>query len=135
MPLDAEPLAEAVRFAEAHETPWPRDLRAHIEGGHFERPPHNEILGPIRARGAPNGVVLHRGERIASWGDSRQVDFSFSVAKSYLSLLAGVAVTDGLIGDLDEVVRHTVDDGGFDGAHNGAIYLAASAATDLGMVG
>jgi CubicO group peptidase (beta-lactamase class C family) len=43
------------------------------------------------------------------------------VAKSYLSLLAGVAVTDGLIGDLDEAVRHTVDDGGFDGAHNGAI--------------
>jgi CubicO group peptidase (beta-lactamase class C family) len=121
MPLDAAPLAEAVRFAEAHETPWPRDLRGHIEGGHFERPPHNEILGPIRARGAPNGVVLHRGERIAAWGDSRQVDFSFSVAKSYLSLLAGVAVTDGLIGDLDEVVRRTVDDGGFDGAHNGAI--------------
>jgi CubicO group peptidase (beta-lactamase class C family) len=125
MPLDAAPLIDAVRFAEAHETPWPRDLRAHIEGGHFERPPHNEILGPIRARGAPNGVVLHRGEPIAAWGDTRQVDFSFSVAKSYLSLLAGVAVTDGLIGDLDEVMRRTVDDdgndGGFDGAHNGAI--------------
>ncbi len=121
MPLDAAPLVEAVRFAEAHETPWPRDLRAHIDGGYFERPPHNEILGPIRARGAPNGVVLHRGERIASWGDTRQVDFSFSVAKSYLSLLAGVAVADELIGDLDEVVRRTVDDGGFDGAHNGAI--------------
>jgi CubicO group peptidase (beta-lactamase class C family) len=121
MPLDAAPLTEAVRFAEAHETPWPRDLRAHIEGGHFERPPHNEILGPIRARGTPNGLVLHRGESIASWGDPRQIDFSFSVAKSYLSLLAGVAVADGLIGDLDEPVRRTVDDGGFDGAHNGAI--------------
>ena len=121
MPLDAGPLAEAVHFAGAHETPWPHDLRAHIEGGYFEQPPHNEILGPIRARGAPNGVVLHRGERIASWGDTRQVDFTFSVAKSYLSLLAGVAMADGLIGDLDEPVRSTVDDGGFDGPHNGAI--------------
>jgi CubicO group peptidase (beta-lactamase class C family) len=121
MPLDAVPLIDAVRFAETHETPWPRDLRAHIEGGFFERPPHNEILGPIRQRGAPNGLILHRGERIASWGDPRQVDFSFSMAKSYLSLLAGVAVADGLIGDLDEPVRRTVDDGGFDGAHNGAI--------------
>ena len=59
--------------------------------------------------------------RIASWGDTRQIDFTFSVAKSYLSLLAGVAVADGLIGDLDEPVRRTVDDGGFDGPHNGAI--------------
>ncbi len=121
MTLAVAPLAEAERFAEAHETPWPRDLRAHIEGGHFERPPHNEILGPIRPRGAPNGLILHRGERIAAWGDTRQVDFSFSVAKSYLSLLAGIAVTDGLIGDLDEPVQRTVDDGGFDVEHNSAI--------------
>jgi CubicO group peptidase (beta-lactamase class C family) len=121
MDLAAAPFAEAMRFAEAHETPWPRDLRAHIESGYFERPPHNEILGPIRARGVPSGLVLHRGERVASWGDTRQVDFTFSVAKSYLSLLAGLAVADGLIGDLDEAVRRTVDDGGFDLPHNGAI--------------
>lgn len=121
MPLDATPMAEAVRFALAHETPWPRDLRAHIESGYFERAPDNEILGPIRPRGAPNGLVLRRGERIASWGDTRQVDFTFSVAKSYLSLLAGVAVADGLITDLDARVHDTVDDGGFDGPHNGAI--------------
>lgn len=121
MPLDAVPLADAVRFAEAHETPWPRDLRAHIESGYFEPAPANDILGPIRPRGAPNGLVLHRGQRVAAWGDTQQVDFTFSVAKSYLSLLAGVAMADGLIGDLDEPVRHTVDDGGFDGAHNGAI--------------
>ena len=77
----------------------------HIEGGFFEPPPHNEILGPIRARGAPNGLILRRGELVASWGDTRQVDFTFSVAKSYLSLLAGIAVADGLIADLDEPVR------------------------------
>ena len=43
------------------------------------------------------------------------------MAKSYLSLLAGVAAADGLIGDLDEAVRRTVGDGDFDGPHNGAI--------------
>ena len=120
-PTEVGRFAEVRLFAEAHETPWPRDLRGHIESGFFERPPHNEILGPIRARGAPNGLVLRHGEAIASWGDTRQIDFTFSVAKSYLSLLAGVAVADGLIGDLDEKVRRTVDDGGFDGPHNGAI--------------
>jgi CubicO group peptidase (beta-lactamase class C family) len=57
----------------------------------------------------------------ARWGDTRQVDFTFSVAKSYLSLLAGVAVADGLIRDLDEPVARLVDDGGFSGPHNGAV--------------
>ncbi len=119
--FDAAMLDEAVRFAAAHETPWPRDLRAHIEAGFFEPPPFNEILGPIRARGAPNGLILRRGDMVASWGDTCQVDFTFSVAKSYLSLLAGLAVADGLIAQLDDMVASTIDDGGFDGPHNGAI--------------
>ena len=114
-------LDEAVRYAISHETPWPRDLRAHIEAGFLEPPPHNEILGPIRPRGGPNGLVMRGGEVVARWGDTRQVDFTFSVAKSYLSLLAGIAVADGLIREIDEPVAATVDDGGFEGAHNGAI--------------
>ena len=57
---------------------------------------------------APNGLVLRRGCKVASWGDTRQVDFTFSAAKSYLSLLAGIAVTDGLIAELDEPVGGTV---------------------------
>ena len=119
--FDAASLDEAVRFAAAHETPWPRDLRAHLEAGFFEPPPFNEILGPIRARGAPNGLILRHGKVAGSWGDTRQVDFTFSIAKSYLSVLAGIAVADGLIGELDDLVAACVDDGGFDGPHNGAI--------------
>ena len=102
--FDPVRLAAAVEFATAHETPWPRDLRAHLEAGHFEPPPDNRLLGPIRPRGAPNGVVLRQGSVVAEWGDPLQVDFTFSVAKSYLSLLAGVAWNDGLIPDLDEKV-------------------------------
>lgn len=112
---------EAARYAASHETPWPRDLRAHLESGFFEPPPFNEVLGPIRPRGAPNGLILHRGEMVARWGDTRQIDFTFSIAKSYLSLLAGVAFADGLLHDLDEPVARTVADGGFEGPHNAAI--------------
>jgi CubicO group peptidase (beta-lactamase class C family) len=36
-------------------------------------------------------------------------------------MLAGIAVMDGLIRDLDEPVGRTVHDGGFDGTHNSAI--------------
>jgi CubicO group peptidase (beta-lactamase class C family) len=114
-------LDEAERYALSHETPWPRDLRAHLESGYFEAPPFNEVLGPIRPRGGPNGLVMRGGAVIARWGDTRQVDFTFSVAKSYLGLLAGIAASDGLIRELDEPVRLTVPDGGFEGPHNGAI--------------
>ena len=113
--FDADRLAAAVAFAEEHETLWQRDLRAQLEAGSFEPPPHNEIIGPIRPRGSPNGLLLRHGKIVASWGDTRQVDMTFSVAKSYLSLLAGIAVADGLIADLDEPVGRTVDDGGFEG--------------------
>jgi CubicO group peptidase (beta-lactamase class C family) len=107
-------LQEAVDYAMAHETPWPHDLGAHLEAGFFEPPPHNEVLGPIRPRGGPNGLILRGGVEIAWWGDPRQVDFTFSAAKSYLSLLAGIAVADGLIAELDAPA-------GYNGAHNGAI--------------
>lgn len=114
-------LEEAARFAAENEVPWPYDLKLHLDGGYFEPPPDNEVLGPIRPRGPANGLVLRAGYKVVSWGDTDQVDFTFSAAKSYLSLLAGIAVMDGLIPDLDDPVRRLVDDGGFEGNHNGAI--------------
>ena len=111
----------AVAFALAHPSPWPLDIRAHIAGGFFEPPPDNAILGPVESRGPANGLILRHGRPVARWGDTRQVDMTFSVAKSYLALLAGIAVGDGLIPDLDAPVRALVEDGGFEGPHNGAI--------------
>jgi len=119
--FDADRLGAATAFALEHETPWPRDLRAHLEAGYFEAPPDNAILGPIAPRGGPNGILLRGGRMVASWGNTRQADYTFSVAKSYLSLCAGLAFDDGLIPDLDEPVGHLVHDGGFKGLHNGAI--------------
>jgi CubicO group peptidase (beta-lactamase class C family) len=119
--FDPGRLAEAVAYAERWETPWPRDLRAHLESGQFEPPPDNAILGPVAPRGGPNGLVLRHGRLAARWGDTRQVDMTFSVAKSYLALLAGIAVGDGLVPDLDARVAESVDDGGFEGPHNGAV--------------
>jgi CubicO group peptidase (beta-lactamase class C family) len=119
--LEARALEDAVAFSRAHETPWEHDLRAVIARGHFEEGPWSEIIGPTRPRGEPNGLVLRHGRIVARWGDTRRVDMTFSVAKSYLSILAGIAVADGLIADLEEPVGKSVRDGGFEGAHNGAI--------------
>lgn len=122
--LDAHKLADAVSFAEASETPWPRDIE---KDGRIpsltdlEAPPWNEILGPIRPRGGPSGLIIKGGKIAAEWGEPDRPDMTFSIAKSYLSILTGVAVTDGLIGDLDEPIGDAVPGDLFAGAHNGAI--------------
>jgi CubicO group peptidase (beta-lactamase class C family) len=119
--FDPPSLAAATFFAAEHETPWGRDLAEVVERDFGEAPPWNEALGPVRPRGGPSGLVLHHGTIVAEWGDTAQIDLTFSVAKSYLSILAGLAFDRGLIRDVHEPVRRTVDDGGFDGPHNGAI--------------
>lgn len=119
--LDPDALARAVGLALAHESPWPRDIHAHLTAGFFEPPPDNAIIGPTRPRGGPNGLILRHGQPVARWGETRQVDMTFSVAKSYLALLAGLAVGDGLIPDLDAPVGALVTDGGFETAQNRAV--------------
>jgi hypothetical protein len=109
--FDPASLDDAVAFVRAQVSPFPSDLNAHLESGYFESPPDNAIIGPIRARGPANGLLLHRGRWLADWGDTRQVDPTFSVAKSYLNLLAGIAHGDGLIADLDAPVAALVQDG------------------------
>jgi CubicO group peptidase (beta-lactamase class C family) len=46
---------------------------------------------------------------------------TFSVTKSYLSTLAGLAVEKGLIKDIHDPVIDYVDDGGYDSPHNAKI--------------
>ncbi len=116
--IDAGRLAEATRFVEASETPWPRDLSKRLRDGEFEPPPYNEPLGPLFERGGAAGLVLRRGRVVAEWGDPKRADLTFSAAKSYLAILAGLAFDDGLLVDLDAAVGDSVDDGGFDSPQN-----------------
>ena len=119
--LDPEALAAAARYAGERETPWARDLALMVTSDFQERPPWNETLGPVRPRGGPNGLVLRGGQIAAEWGETTRVDMTFSVAKSYLAILAGLAWDRGLIRDPHEEVHRTVEDGGFDPPHNDAI--------------
>ncbi|MSP47955.1 MAG: class C beta-lactamase-related serine hydrolase [Alphaproteobacteria bacterium] len=116
--FDPAGLADAIAFHQANETPWPHDIDAHIKIGHFEPPPWNEIIGPTRERTGPNGIVLRGGRIVAEWGDTARADMTFSVTKSYLALVCGLAVDDGLISDIDRPVGEIVKDGGFDSAQN-----------------
>src|SRR5436305_14472847 len=95
--LDDAAVAAAARHSAERETQWSRDLRRMVESDFSEEPPWNEPLGPTRPRGGPNGLVLRHGRIVAEWGDTGRVDMTFSVAKSYLSMLAGLAWDRGLI--------------------------------------
>jgi len=114
-------LRAATDFALAHETPWPRDILAHLESGFFEGPPDNAVIGPTAPRGGPNGVIYQHGQRVAEWGDPTRADMTFSVAKSYLAILAGLAVQDGLLPDLDARVSDRVPHEAFATAQNSPI--------------
>ena len=55
---------------------------------------------------------------LAEWGDVARPDMTFSVAKSFLALLAGLAVGDGLIKDLDDKAGPSALDDGFASEQN-----------------
>jgi CubicO group peptidase (beta-lactamase class C family) len=124
--IDAERLQTAVGFASANDSPWPRSLH-HPDGRYVgivewnESGPWSDVVGPVAARGGPAGIVLKGGRIAAEWGDTARADMTFSVAKSYLAVLAGLAAADGLIASVDDPVGATVRGPWFEGAHNAAI--------------
>jgi CubicO group peptidase (beta-lactamase class C family) len=114
-------LADAIQFATTHEVAWPRDPAADPAawGVHHDDPaPYNRLRGPVHPRGGVSGVVLQKGRELAAWGEPDRADLTFSVAKTYLALLAGVAHADGLLPDVDEPVVARLPGIGFDSAHN-----------------
>jgi len=115
------PFSEIAAFALANEVPWARDPAAEPArfGVHLDDPPPwNRTRGPLHARGGVSGIVRQHGREVASWGEPRRADQTFSVAKTYLALLAGVAHGRGLIGDVNEPVVERLPGIGFDTTHN-----------------
>lgn len=66
-------------------------------------------------------MVIRGGYIVGEWGDLERVDMTFSVAKSYLSTVAGLALRDGLMNDLQRPVAQWVRDGRFESEHNRSI--------------
>src|SRR5215813_6464217 len=116
-------LKEAIGLAQAAESQWPHSMK--MPDGQFvmtydsgEKAPDNEVLGPVTPRGGHAGMVYRGGKLLAEWGDVTRPDMTFSVAKSYLALLAGLAVGDGLIKSLDDKAGDDALDDGFASEQN-----------------
>jgi len=110
-------LKKVIQFALENEYSGSRDLRIAILKG-FAKEPFHEILGPTKKRGGPAGMILKNGYLIASWGDIHRVDMTFSVTKSFLSTVAGLAYDHKLIASENDFVSKYIWDGTFKGKHN-----------------
>ncbi len=120
-------LANAISFAGRHEVDWSRDPAA--DGSNWgihkhDRPPWNRLLGPVHARGPVSGVIRQGNQELVSWGEPDRCDLTFSVAKTYLALLTGVALERGLIDDIHEPVLERIKRIGFESPQNSSVTWA-----------
>ncbi len=111
--MDAAKLKDAVEFMKAHETNSPkRDFSdQEINMGKL-------LASMPTERGGSNGLVIRRGYIVAEFGDTSRPDPTYSVAKSMLATIAGIALERGLIANLDSPVADVVKDGGYESPQN-----------------
>ncbi len=112
--MDPALLAEAVKFAESRESTREMDFsdQERIFGS---------LLGSVPTKRArTNGLVVYKGYVVAEFGDTTWVDPTYSVAKSMMATVAGIAVRDGKI-TVDDTVGKTVKDGGYDSPRNAEV--------------
>ena len=95
--LDKAKLDDAIAYAVAHENPNTKDLSVAIVNQFRSEAPFNTLIGPTQARAGSNGVIVRHGAVAAEWGDTSRADMTFSVTKTFLSTVAGVAFDRGSI--------------------------------------
>ena len=108
-------LQSAIEFIQSCETPWSTDTSPPWGIHEVDPPPYNRLYGPVHGRGPVSGVIFHKHHQLAQWGDVHKADLTFSVAKTYLALLAGVAFDRGLLTDVHEPVMAKCPGIGFEG--------------------
>ncbi|MDX1395297.1 MAG: serine hydrolase [Gemmatimonadota bacterium] len=106
--MDPAGIAAAVEHALATENTGNARDQEFAHQTSFAREPYGEGVGPFRVRGGPAGLIVKDGYIVAEWGDTRRVDMTYSVSKSFLSTTVGLAWQEGLIASLDDLVAWTM---------------------------
>ena len=119
--MDQARLDEAVQFAVANENPASKDLAVDLATTFGAREPFDTPIGPVRERGTANGLVIRQGYVVAEWGDTSRVDMTFSVTKTFLSTVVGLAWQKGLIRNVTDLARDYMSMPGYFEGHNAAI--------------
>ena len=118
--MDSTLLQQAIDWAIENQNKGPKDLAEAIETSWMQEP-YFSILGPTKRRGEANGLVIRHGYIVAEFGDTKRVDMTFSVTKSFLSTVFALALDNRLIKDVHEPVGNYVMDGSFDSEKNSPI--------------
>jgi CubicO group peptidase (beta-lactamase class C family) len=113
--MDSALLDQAVAYAKTQPSTMPADFSTQVET--FGR-----VLGPLpKMRGPTNGMIIRHGYIVAEWGDTDQVDPTYSIAKSFLSTLVGIAVDRGMVKNVHDPMKQYATDGGYDSPHNAKV--------------
>jgi hypothetical protein len=125
--FDGTKLQAAITFAVAHETKLSpaldgvidqRDQRITIPL-QFAHEPFSSPIGLLTPHAPANGLIVRHGYIVAEWGDTRAVDMTHSVTKTFLSSVAGVAFDRGLIRNVnDRVLEYVHPSPDFELPHN-----------------
>jgi CubicO group peptidase (beta-lactamase class C family) len=101
--LSTDKLNDAIAFAKEKESKNPKNLEiSHYQS--FGREPFGDGIGPFGERGPASGVIVRNGFVVATWGEPERVDMTFSVTKSFVSSIVGLAYDDKLIPNIHDTV-------------------------------
>jgi CubicO group peptidase (beta-lactamase class C family) len=115
--MDEALLAQAIAYAKTRDTAWGRADYMKDQLRTFGRP-----LGPVpQSHGPTNGLIIRHGYIVAEFGDTTPIEPTYSVAKSYLSTMLGLAIDRGLVKNITDPVRNYIKDGGYDSPHNAKV--------------
>jgi CubicO group peptidase (beta-lactamase class C family) len=113
--MDSALLDQAVAYAQTQASTTPADFSTQVET--FGR-----VLGPLpKMRGDTSGIIIRHGYIVAEWGDTNRIDPTYSVAKSFLSTLVGLAVQRKMIKSVHDPMKQYATDDGYASPHNAKI--------------
>jgi CubicO group peptidase (beta-lactamase class C family) len=121
--MDAARLDEAVKQAVASENPATKDMEHYLATTFGANEPFDTPIGPLKDRGPANGLIDRHGYIVAEWGNPKRVDMTFSVTKTFLTTVVGLAWQCGLIHDVNDYARDYMPPGVdlFEAPHNQTI--------------
>ena len=142
--LDPARLKQAIDFAVAAERKYSpelakvadiRDLRTAVPM-QYAGEAFNTPIGTLKAHAPANGIIIRHGYIVAEWGRTHDVDMTFSVTKTFLSSVAGVAFDKGLIRNVnDRVIDYVKPTPDFMLPHNQPITWDNMLRQDSGWIG
>ncbi|MEJ0029931.1 MAG: hypothetical protein WDO15_06005 [Bacteroidota bacterium] len=105
--MSTDKINEAIEFHKQKESKSPKNLQqAHYQT--FAKEPFGEPIGPFAERGPATGLIIKNGYVIASWGEPTRIDMTFSVTKSFLSTVIGLAYDDHLIPNINDTLYKVI---------------------------